>query len=155
MKLSEVKEVLKGLKQIHFGLENGEKVPDHFHVTEVGKVSKHFIDCGGTIRKEDIVSFQLWTDEDTDHRLQADKLINIISLAQEQLNLADLDVEVEYQANTIGKFALEFDGKQFILLNKQTDCLAKENCGIPTQKPKVKLADLQNQNSCTPGSGCC
>lgn len=155
MKLSEVKKALRGLNQINFSLENGERVPDHFHVTEVGKVSKHFIDCGGTIRKEEVVSFQLWTDEDTEHRLKAAKLLNIISLAEEQLELSNLDVEVEYQADTIRKFGINFDGGKFILTNKQTDCLAKEKCGIPAEKPKVKLADLQNQKSCAPGSGCC
>ncbi|MEI7863404.1 MAG: DUF6428 family protein, partial [Planctomycetota bacterium] len=25
-------------------------VPAHFHITEVGRVQKDFIDCGGTVR---------------------------------------------------------------------------------------------------------
>jgi hypothetical protein len=25
-------------------------VPTHYHITEVGKVQKDFIDCGGTVR---------------------------------------------------------------------------------------------------------
>ena len=155
MKLSQIKNTLKDLEEIQFKLENGETVPDHFHVTEVGKISKHYIDCGGTIRKEEVVSFQLWTDKDTDHRLKAAKLLNIIALSEKLIGIEDLEVEVEYQADTIGKYGIDFDGSQFILTTKQTDCLAKDNCGIPTQKPKVKLADLQNQNNCSPGSGCC
>lgn len=155
MKLSQVKKNLEGLEGIQFSLENGETVPDHFHVTEVGKVSKHYIDCGGTIRMENVVSFQLWTDQDTEHRLKASKLLNIIAMAEKLIGIEDLEVEVEYQAKTIGKFGIDFDGEKFILTSKQTDCLAKENCGIPAQKPKVKLADLQNKNSCSPGGGCC
>ena len=50
MKLSEVKSALKSLETIGFQLPDGSLVPSHFHVTEVGKVSKHFIDCGGTLR---------------------------------------------------------------------------------------------------------
>jgi hypothetical protein len=51
MKLSEIKSHLGNLEQIRFQLPNGELVPEHFHVTEVGKISKYFIDCGGTVRK--------------------------------------------------------------------------------------------------------
>ena len=54
MKLSQVKSVLKELETIGFQLPNGELVPNHFHVTEVGKITKHFIDCGGTERKEEV-----------------------------------------------------------------------------------------------------
>ncbi|MGA8855051.1 MAG: DUF6428 family protein, partial [Christiangramia sp.] len=48
MKLSEFKNQLSRLKEIAFQLPNGQLVPEHFHVTEVGKITKHFIDCGGT-----------------------------------------------------------------------------------------------------------
>ncbi|HLR36776.1 MAG TPA: DUF6428 family protein, partial [Chitinophagaceae bacterium] len=71
------------------------------------------------------------------------------------LNIGDFDVEVEYQGQTIEKFALDFDGKTFLLTNKQTDCLAKDKCGIPNEKPKVTLSELKDESSCTPGSGCC
>ena len=48
-------------------------VPSHFHVTEVGKITKHFIDCGGTVRNEEVVNFQLWQADDYDHRLHPEK----------------------------------------------------------------------------------
>ena len=64
MKLSEFKRILSQLEQIQFQLPNGELVPAHFHVTEVGSISKHFIDCGGTIRQERVVNFQLWEAND-------------------------------------------------------------------------------------------
>ncbi len=66
------------------------------------------------------------------------------------------EVEVEYQAETIGKFGLMFNGNDFVLTSKQTNCLAKDSCGIPPEKLKVKLAELvPEQNCCTPGGGCC
>lgn len=154
MKLSQVKSVLNELKTISFQLPNGELVPSHFHVTEVGKITKHFIDCGGTVRNEEVVNFQLWNANDYDHRLHPEKLINIINLSERVLGLEDLEIEVEYQGETIQKFGLDFDGTRFLLTTKQTDCLAKDNCGIPTEKPKVKLSKLQT-NSCNPNSGCC
>ena len=155
MKLSEVKSALKSLETIGFKLPDGSLVPSHFHVTEVGKVSKHFIDCGGTVRQEDVVNFQLWNADDYDHRLHPEKLISIIELSEKVLQIEDHEVEVEYQGETIGKFGIDFDGTHFLLTTKQTDCLAKDACGIPAEKPKVKLADLNNASACTPGGGCC
>ncbi len=157
MTLSEIKNHLKGLETIAFQLPNGELVPRHFHVTEVGKVNKHFIDCGGTVRNEDRISFQLWEENDYDHRLHPEKLVHIIELSERVLDLEDLEIEVEYQSNTIGKYGLDFDGKHFLLTSTQTNCLAKDKCGIPSQKPKVKLSDLQTEaaSCCTSDSGCC
>ena len=156
MKLSSVKKKLENLSELRFRQSNGEYVPAHFHVTEIGKVSKDFIDCGGTLRQEKRISFQLFSAEDYDHRLAPQKLRNIITLSEKQLGLEDWEVEVEFQSNTIGKYALDFEDGDFVLVSTQTDCLAKDNCGIPTSKPKVQLSDLPLAgNSCAPGSGCC
>lgn len=157
MKLSQVKTLLPTLDNVAFRLENGTFVPEHFHVTEVGVVTKNFIDCGGKIRNETTVNFQLWNAEDYDHRLKPTKLLQIIELSEKQLGIVDAEIEVEYQSDTIGKYGLAFDGRNFILQSKTTACLAKDYCGIPPEKPKVKLSVLQTtQTSCgTPGSGCC
>ncbi|EDP70498.1 hypothetical protein FBALC1_07063 [Flavobacteriales bacterium ALC-1] len=156
MKLSEIKSKLKQLETIAFQLPNGELVPNHFHVTEVGKITKDFIDCGGTVRHEEVVNFQLWEADDYDHRLHPEKLVHIIELSEKVLNIGDLEIEVEYQGDTIGKYNLDFDGKNFLLTTKQTTCLAQEVCGIPEQKPKVRLSDLQKEPSCcAPNTNCC
>ncbi|RRN77950.1 hypothetical protein EIM50_17000 [Pseudoxanthomonas sp. SGD-10] len=154
MKLSEIKEILPTLANVEFMLEDGTFVPEHFHVTEVGQISRKFIDCGGVIRSEKKVSFQLWNADDYEHRLKPGKLLNIIKLAEEQLGIEDAEIEVEYQSNTIGKYDLEFDGKNFLLKNKQTACLAEDVCGIPTIKPKISLSALEGP-SCKPNTGCC
>lgn len=156
MKLSEVKLALKNLETIAFQLPNGELVPNHFHVTEIGKITKHFIDCGGTVRNEEVVNFQLWNANDYDHRLHPEKLVTIIELSENILSIEDLEIEVEYQGQTVEKYSLEFDGIHFLLKTKQTDCLAKDKCGIPTEKTKVNLSEIQDKTSCCdPKSGCC
>ena len=157
MKLSEIKNQLKNLTQIAFQLPNGELVPSHFHVTEVGKITKNFIDCGGVIRSEEVANFQLWEANDYDHRLHPEKLVHIIELSEEKLEIPDLEIEVEYQTKeTIGKFSLDFDGINFQLKSKRTDCLAKDNCGIPADKIKVSLGEWKEKVSCcTPESSCC
>jgi Family of unknown function (DUF6428) len=157
MKLSEIKKHLETVNDVTFQLPDGSIVPIHFHVTEVGQITKDFIDCGGTVRHEKKVNFQLWEANDFDHRLAPQKLLNIISLSENKLGIEDSEIEVEYQSNTIGKYDLGFDGKNFLLLNKKTDCLAKDNCGIPVEKLKLKMSDLSAKadSCCTPGGGCC
>jgi len=155
MKLSAIKTQLEGLPQVNFLLPNGSQVPAHFHVTEVGQVSKKYIDCGGTLREESKVTFQLWEDGDVDHRLAASKLLNIIDLAERLLSIPDLEVEVEYQGDTIGRYGLDFNGTDFLLTATQTDCLAKDKCGIPMEKPKIWLSSIAQGPVCTPNSGCC
>ena len=156
MKLSEVKNVLTNLESLKFQLPNGTYVPQNFHITEVGVITKNFIDCGGTIRLENKVNFQLWEDgKDIDHLLKPGKLLDIIQLSERVLGIEDHEIEVEYQDTTIGKFGLEFDGEKFLLTTTMTDCLAKDKCGIPEEKSKVALADVNEESCCTPGGGCC
>jgi hypothetical protein len=157
MKISEIKTSLNGLDTVEFVLPNGDTVPEHFHVTEIGLIDKKFIDCGGTVREEKLINFQLWTANDTDHRLLPKKLKDIIALSEKVLRIEDLEVEVEYQSDTIGKYGLEFNGKSFQLVSKTTACLAMDQCGVPPQKQKLQLQELAvaDQTSCKPGSGCC
>lgn len=156
MKLSTLKEHIKSIDSLHFQLPDGQLIPSHYHVTEVGMIQKNFIDCGGTIREEKVVNFQLWFSDDVDHSLQPKRLLDIIQLSEEKLGLGDFEIEVEYQAGTIGKFGLDFDGKNFLLTNKMTDCLAADKCIPNIEKSAVNLNNLiVNQNSCTPGGGCC
>ncbi|MFK8037247.1 MAG: DUF6428 family protein [Crocinitomicaceae bacterium] len=157
MKLSEFKNILKTKSTIGFQLSSGEIVPSHFHVTEVGQINKRFIDCGGTLRNENVVNFQLWEANDYDHRLHPEKLLNIIELSESKLGLSDEEIEVEYQGKTIGKYGLEYQEGNFILTTKMTDCLAKDECGVPERKVKVSLAAISTEDAptCAPGSGCC
>ncbi|MGB3949041.1 MAG: DUF6428 family protein [Bacteroidia bacterium] len=157
MKLSEFKKQLNEVSELNFVLPNGNKVPTHFHITEVGQVTKHFIDCGGTIRNEKLVNFQLWEANDFDHKLAPEKLKEIIALSENKIGIEDAEIEVEYQSETIGKYGIEYNGRDFNLVNKFTNCLASDKCGIPEEKLKLNLAELQSkkQGSCTPNGGCC
>src|SRR5690606_11363687 len=155
MNLNQIKEILPKLDNVSFQLENGTWVPEHFHVTEIGQVTKKFIDCGGTLREEKKINFQLWNANDLEHRLKPGKLLKIIHLSEEKLGLENAEIEVEYQAETIGKFGLAFNGNHFVLTNQATACLAQDQCGIPAEKQKLNLREISVSNSCAPGSGCC
>lgn len=157
MTLAEFKTHLIHVNELNFQLPDQSFVPAHFHITEVGVVTKDFIDCGGTIRSEKTINFQLWEANDFEHRLSPEKLKNIIEIAEKSLDLSGhLAIEVEYQAETIGKFGLDYQNNHFQLVAKNTACLAEDACGIPAEKQKVQLSSLSAQNSCcTPGSSCC
>ena len=68
-----------------------------------------------------------------------------------------MELEVEYQDETIGKYNLDKQGEDFVLVPKQTDGLAKIKCNIPQLKQNVRLGELvtSNEGCCTPGGGCC
>lgn len=157
MKLSEFKQKISSLNEVNFVLPNGNFIPKHFHVTEVGQVTKKFIDCGGVVRNELVVNFQLWEAEDIEHRLAPQKLMDIINLSEKVLGLQDAEIEVEYQGDTICKYALASNEHVFQLLAKQTDCLAADKCGIPQEKIKINLSEFKTNSGtcCTPGSNCC
>tara|TARA_B110000914_G_C15452122_1_gene441478 strand:- start:744 stop:1211 length:468 start_codon:yes stop_codon:yes gene_type:complete len=155
MKLSAIKTALTQVASLKFQLPNGKMVPTHFHLTELGLLTRNFIDCGGTVREEKKINFQLWEEKDFDHRLMPKGVLGIIAIAEKIFNLENLEIEVEYQSETIGKYNLEFENGIFQLKSTLTACLALDNCGIPT-KAESKVPKLANAtNSCAPGSGCC
>jgi hypothetical protein len=154
MTIAELKEALGSLPAVNFRLPSGEYLPAHFHVTEVGLVSKHFIDCGGVERRDEVANFQLWEAGDYDHRLAPQKFLHILQLAGRLLGREDLAIEVEYQQATMGKFGLDFDGTDFLLTPTYTACLAQDACGIPAAS-QSQFLPLLPVACCTPGGGCC
>ena len=121
---------------LHLMLPGGEFVPAHFHVTEVGRVQKDFIDCGGTHRSAVTCLLQVWVADDTDHRLTAAKLAGVLTMAGPVLKSGDLPVEVEYEGEAVSQYpvaAAEVTPRGVLLHlgTKHTDCLAKDLCGVP------------------------
>lgn len=153
MKLSTFKKTISELDTLKFQLPDGHFVPAHFHITEVGNLTRNYIDCGGIVRQENKLSIQLWVASDNDHRLKPDKVLDILKLAEKQFELSNIDVEVEYQQSTIGRFKLAFDGSVYQLINTHTTCLAQDKCGISQEKPRVRLTP--KGLSCNPESNCC
>lgn len=157
MKLSQLKSHLSTLNELQIFQADGTPLPAHFHITEAGLMTKHFIDCGGTVRTEKHATMQIWVADDVDHRLSPKKLAGILKKASPLFGNEDPEVEVEYQAETIGRYGLEFENERFVLVPTFTDCLAKDKCGIETPVSEPILSPLQQQEvaCCSPGGGCC
>ena len=113
---------------------DGEPIEAHFHFTEIGRVQKDFIDCGGTVRQLRTCLLQTWVGTDTDHRVTAEKLTKAFAAAAPVLDGEDLPVELEYEACNVVQLrvvAVEKSGPGRLdlrLAKKRTDCLAKELC---------------------------
>lgn len=155
MNVSELKSVLIASPEatLQFILPEGKAIPQHFHVTEVGRVQKDFIDCGGTKRSTITCLLQTWVADDVDHRLTSSKFNRILELAQPILQTEEMLVEVEYEGEFVSQFPIlsaetTSSGLVFHLGTKHTDCLAKEKCMIV--KPEVSAS-----TSCCSGGGCC
>ena len=120
---------------MHFMLPDKAFVPAHYHITEVGRVHKDFIDCGGTVRSATSCVLQVWVADDVDHRLESTKLARIMEVAQPLLASDDLPVDVEYEDRVVSQYPIGGaeitpGGILFHLGTKHTACLAPEKCGL-------------------------
>ena len=151
MTLKEFKSSLENRKELSFIIENGIKIPAYFHITEMGVKTKLFMDCGGVMRKDSKITFQLWTSDDYDHRLSSYKLSGIIKKAESLIkeDLDNLEIEMEYQDYTIGIYSVNLIDDKYILEPTLTDCLAKEACGIDDAKQEIETSE------CCTSDGCC
>lgn len=130
-------------------LPDGTTIPPHFHVTEVAFYKKDFIDCGGTIRHEGKCLLQVWVANDVEHRVSVKTLGKILEHGAPVIPTEALPVEVEYcmpglTHMTVSDARAQEDSLHLILAHKETDCLAKDVCGVTPEG-----------NACAPGSGCC
>ena len=164
MKIREFLEHLQDSPGTHVSirLPDGSLVAPHFHITEVGHVTKRFIDCGGTRRSQESCLLQTWVHDDVEHRLEAGKLAEIFQRAGDILPHDELDVEIEHELDFVAQFPVEsaavLGGSLVLQLGvKHTDCLARGIC-LPDScatKPPVTLKIKTATSSCAPGSGCC
>ncbi len=147
MKISELSKALvkSSDAKVRFRLPSGELAPAHAHVTEVARISKRFIDCGGTFREENVCRLQTWVADDYDHRLIASKLAKILEKAAPVLGSEDLEVDVEHDVGFVTQLALDTVeplGSELIvsLKGKHTACLAPELCcPTPPQQSLISL----------------
>lgn len=149
MKLSEFKAALAAHPDLNlrFVLPDGARVPAHAHVTEVARIEKRFVDCGGTLRNDAFCRLQTWVADDFHHRLNAGKLLGILTKATKILGPDDLEVDIEHEAGWISQFPLascETEGTELVLklTARHTACLAEDQC----RRPEPGLAAFNPQS---------
>jgi hypothetical protein len=131
--------------EIRFILPNGNHIPLHAHVTEVGRTDRCFIDCGGTVRQTSTCTLQVWVGDDLDHRLSGACLAKIMTKSLSVLGIDKLNVEIEYEVGSISQFRIvdsivNWNILDFHLGAKHTDCLAKEIC-MPNNDEELSCSE--------------
>ena len=162
MKLNELKSLLaeQPAARVRFQLPKGDLVPAHAHVTEVARVDKRFIDCGGTLRTETLCRLQTWFADDVEHRLTAGKLWKILIKAESGLQTGELDVDVEYEAGVITQSPLgsvtAVAGEVICILTaRHTACLAMDKCLPPAPAPSALSPLKFDFTKPSTGGKCC
>jgi len=152
MKLIEIKSLLElnPTKKINFEIY-GKRIPIHFHVTEVGRVHKKFVDCGGTAREKLSCVLQIWVADDFDHRLYAEKFLKILKFSGEMFGDENPNVEIEYGEEVISQYQIKsfrMDDEKicFEAFGMKTDCLAPEKCGLGCGR-KENLVTIQKKEN--------
>jgi hypothetical protein len=147
MTLADFRRALSGQPGLglRFRLPTGALAPIHLHLTEVARVEKRFIDCGGTVRTQVSARVQLWSADDTDHRVDSAKCLQILDRGKSVVGTEDLPFEVECDLPYLSLFpvvgTVVEGGERIVLLGvSKADCLAPDVC-VP--------------QACKPGSGCC
>ena len=160
MILSELKSLLAAHPDHVFRLllPDGEPVPVSFHITEVGRVHKTFLDCGGTPRETITCQLQVWVGKDYDHRIETGKMAGILEKGKPMLPDESVPVEIEYEDRVISQYTIESheltgDAVILKLAHKHTECLAPELCGL--QMPDLRLPAIGGKSNCCGPSGCC
>ena len=134
---------------VHVMLPDRSFVPAHFHVTEVGRVQKDFVDCGGTVRRSASCVLQVWVANDVAHRLNTGKLAQIMQQGIGLFESTAIPLEIEFDNGLISQYPVQDvevspAGITLQLGTKHTQCLAEDRCGIK----------LDVVSSCS-APGCC
>ena len=151
MKLCELQNILKAhpITFPRFVLPDGEYIPAHTHLTEVGHVVRNFIDCGGLKGKEEKIVLQTHVGNDVDRRLTSDRFAKILQLGNSVVPKSDLEVDIEYDCCVVAQYPItearpEGEHLDLILQRGRTQCRARE------RRETEKAADC-----CTTASACC
>lgn len=135
-------------KGLEIKLPTGETIPAHFHITELGYVEKHFMDCGGVKRQQNHLQIQIWVANDYDHRVDAAKWLQIFELSQPILPelpiTENLEVWLEYQTDLTSQYPLQSITVEGDKIQLQTGLLETQ-C----------LAVQKLESSCCNTSSCC
>src|SRR5690606_20919843 len=148
MKLSQLKSLLSEHSERYFrlSLPDGAALPVSFHVTEVGRVHKVFLDCGGKLRESVTCQLQVWVGQDFDHRIETGKMVSILNKAKDYLPDETIPAEIEYVDQVISQYTIkghEVTDAAIVLklAHKHTECLAPELFGLPPLPGAKSKAD--------------
>ncbi|WP_311950779.1 DUF6428 family protein [Mucilaginibacter terrae] len=166
--------------RLQFQYNEDQWVDASYHITEIKQAPITSVDCGGKMSSWTEIIIQLWEppQKDSERAMEVSKALSIIQLVENVLPLNPLGtVKIEFgnsQFDTRQMYPAEIsvqeenllvnlspDFTQCKAINRGGSCGTNdkgEECCAPVEevKPKILLSNLlANEQSCTPGSGCC
>lgn len=147
-------------KSLLFEYTPGQLVGANYHITEVKHLKVDSVDCGARTDSWNETIVQLWespSEIGKTEYMSAYKALGILNKVG-KMKPYDLssEVKIEYSNplfHTAQLFINDFEiyGANLVakLAVEQTDCKAKDQCGVP------EAATATAAESCAPGSGCC
>ena len=148
-------------KALLFEYQENQFVDTNYHITEVKNTVIHSVDCGGNADQWNETIIQLWESPKEKGKIGYLKVQKAAEIFDRVHAIHPLDkdaiVKFEYSNEHFHKAQLEVErieatkSKLIVqLFVSQTDCKAKDTCGVP----ETALVS-EEQNACAPGSGCC
>lgn len=148
-------------KKLLFEYTPGNYVAPNYHITEIKNITVDSVDCGAGVDfwKETII--QLWEspeEKDNLEYMSAFKALGILDKV-DKIKPMEKEVEVKFEYSNkhfhtaqlfVNDFSFQNDQLILKLGVEQTDCKARETCGVP-----VEAAAQTDGSSCAPESGCC
>ncbi|GLU56410.1 hypothetical protein Dfri01_58710 [Dyadobacter frigoris] len=171
-------------KILQFQYAEGQYVDASYHITEIKQAPIVSVDCGGVMNSWTEIIVQLWEPSvsETDRAMKISKALSIVNLVEKSLSLNPLGVvKIEFGNSKFdtrqmypSDFISETDSFTVNLAADFTQCKAitrgqscgttqtGEECCTPVNKAVAELKPVhvldvvgaENQ-SCTPGGGCC
>ena len=147
-------------KELLFEYAPDKLVKANYHITEIKNITVDSVDCGAGIDfwKETVI--QLWESPEEIGKqdfMNSHKALEILSRV-DRIKPMEKEVEVkfEYSNDTfhtaqlfVNSYSIKDEQLVLHLGINQTDCKAKDTCGIPSK------IEVVSENSCSPDSGCC
>jgi len=148
-------------KALLFEYQENKFVDTNYHITEVKNTVIDSVDCGGKTDQWNETIIQLWESPEEKGKIGYLKSDKALAILERVHGMRPLDgnalVKFEYSNAIFHKAQLEVQQVEITsskiivqLFVSQTDCKAKDACGVP----ETALVN-EEQNSCAPGSGCC
>jgi len=162
MKTGEFLNTLKenGQKELLFEYKEGKFIGANYHITEVKNTVIKSVDCGSRSDAWNETIVQLWESPKEIGKRDYMKVDKAYSILEKVDKIYEMDKEAEvlfeYSNDNFHKANLEVHDVEltsekiiFKLFVSQTDCKAKDECGVDMKEVVVK------ETACCEDTGCC
>lgn len=166
MKTQELFSILEQYKdkELVFEYLPNQFVAPNYHITEVKHISVDSVDCGAQTDSWKETVIQLWESPmeiDKTNHMSVLKALGILNkVGKMKSYISNAEIKFEYSNKTfhtahlfVNDFIIKDKQLIFKLGVEQTDCKAKELCGVAVDDTKEEITN--EEPCCSPTGNCC